>query len=334
MALELARTLHQRPELGLKLRCVFVDESCGDQAIDERRARRFARSPAPRSARAATFATTSTRATSTSCSLRGRRTRPASSAMLDDLRDTTSSVYLIPDVSLYDLIQARVGDVDGIPVIALCESPLHGARGALKRFTDIVFATLAARRRGAADAADRARDQARFAGPRVLQAGPLRARWRAHRRLQVQDDDRVRERRSHRAGEAQRRARDARRPHSAAHVARRAAAADQRAARAHEPRRAAAACRRAQRGVSQADLRLHGAPQSDSGDHRPRAGQRLPRRDLDARRHAPARAIRPRVLASLVLAARHQDHVAHARCCSFATSVRTETEGGLDNETS
>src|SRR6185503_7426475 len=36
----------------------------------------------------------------------------------------------------------RVGDVDGIPVIALCESPLQGGRGALKRVTDIVFSTL------------------------------------------------------------------------------------------------------------------------------------------------------------------------------------------------
>jgi putative colanic acid biosynthesis UDP-glucose lipid carrier transferase len=62
--------------------------------------------------------------------------------MCDELRDTTTSVYLIPDVSLFDLMQARVGDIDGIPVIALCESPLQGGRGALKRGTDIVFATL------------------------------------------------------------------------------------------------------------------------------------------------------------------------------------------------
>ena len=62
--------------------------------------------------------------------------------MLEELQDTTSSVYLIPDVSLYDLIQARVGDVEGIPVIALCESPLYGTNGAGKRFTDITFATL------------------------------------------------------------------------------------------------------------------------------------------------------------------------------------------------
>ena len=51
---------------------------------------------------------------------------PGVRELCDELRDTTSSVYLIPDVSLYDLMQARVGDVDGIPVIALCESPLQG----------------------------------------------------------------------------------------------------------------------------------------------------------------------------------------------------------------
>jgi putative colanic acid biosynthesis UDP-glucose lipid carrier transferase len=67
---------------------------------------------------------------------------PGVREMCDELRDTTTSVYLIPDVSLYDLMQARVGDVDGIPVIALCESPLQGGRGALKRGTDMVFATL------------------------------------------------------------------------------------------------------------------------------------------------------------------------------------------------
>lgn len=143
MALELARTLHQRPELGLKLRCVFVDEACGDQPIDNL-AGKALRNIAGTEIRCGggdireyvnsrhievVFIARPTHA-------------PGIGQMLDDLRDTTSSVYLIPDVSLYDLIHARVGDVDGIPVIALCESPLHGLRGAGKRITDIVFASL------------------------------------------------------------------------------------------------------------------------------------------------------------------------------------------------
>ena len=62
-------------------------------------------------------------------------------ALLDSLRDTTSSVYLIPNIALHDLIQARSDEIDGVPVIALCESPLHGARAFSKRATDVVLAS-------------------------------------------------------------------------------------------------------------------------------------------------------------------------------------------------
>jgi putative colanic acid biosynthesis UDP-glucose lipid carrier transferase len=63
-------------------------------------------------------------------------------AILDSLRDTTASVYVLPDIALYDLIQARSDEIDGIPIIALCESPLQGVRGLTKRGTDLVFASL------------------------------------------------------------------------------------------------------------------------------------------------------------------------------------------------
>ncbi len=63
-------------------------------------------------------------------------------AILDELRDTTSSVYLVPDISIYDVIQARSDQIEGIPVIALCESPLHGMHGLSKRLTDIVISLL------------------------------------------------------------------------------------------------------------------------------------------------------------------------------------------------
>jgi putative colanic acid biosynthesis UDP-glucose lipid carrier transferase len=141
MALELARTLHQRPELGLKLRCVFTDETSGDPPIDE-----------PTSTAMRSFGAEIRKGGGVSEYVNARRIdvvfiareahAPGVRAMCAELRDTTSSVYLIPDVSLYDLMQARVGDVDGIPVVALCESPLQGGRGALKRVTDIVFSTL------------------------------------------------------------------------------------------------------------------------------------------------------------------------------------------------
>ena len=62
--------------------------------------------------------------------------------LLDELRDTTASIYFVPDIFLYDLIQARVDDINGIPVVAVCESPFYGVNGLVKRLSDIVLAAL------------------------------------------------------------------------------------------------------------------------------------------------------------------------------------------------
>jgi putative colanic acid biosynthesis UDP-glucose lipid carrier transferase len=59
--------------------------------------------------------------------------------MLDELRDTTASVYFVPSTLPYDLIQARVGHIGSVPVIAVCETPFYGINGVLKRTTDVVF---------------------------------------------------------------------------------------------------------------------------------------------------------------------------------------------------
>ena len=142
MALGLARTLHDRPELGLKLRCLFIDETCGDVPVDDATdavLRKVAGVEIRRHGSVSNYIN----ARHIDVVFIAREAHaPGVREMCDELRDTTTSVYLIPDVSLYDLMQARIGDVDGIPVIALCESPLQGSRGALKRVTDIVFATL------------------------------------------------------------------------------------------------------------------------------------------------------------------------------------------------
>jgi putative colanic acid biosynthesis UDP-glucose lipid carrier transferase len=60
--------------------------------------------------------------------------------LLDELRDTTVSIYYVPDIFAFDLIQARSGELFGIPVVALCETPFCGYRGVIKRTTDIAFA--------------------------------------------------------------------------------------------------------------------------------------------------------------------------------------------------
>ncbi len=60
--------------------------------------------------------------------------------LLDELRDTTASIYFVPDIFVFDLIQARFVDINGIPVVAICETPFCGMNGILKRISDIVLA--------------------------------------------------------------------------------------------------------------------------------------------------------------------------------------------------
>ena len=62
--------------------------------------------------------------------------------LLDDLRDTTASIYYVPDVFVFDLIQARSGEIHGIPVVAMCETPFYGYRGIAKRVTDIALSLM------------------------------------------------------------------------------------------------------------------------------------------------------------------------------------------------
>jgi putative colanic acid biosynthesis UDP-glucose lipid carrier transferase len=57
--------------------------------------------------------------------------------LLDDLQDTTASIYYVPDLFVFDLIQSRTSEIEGIPIVAMCETPFHGYRGVSKRMTDI-----------------------------------------------------------------------------------------------------------------------------------------------------------------------------------------------------
>jgi putative colanic acid biosynthesis UDP-glucose lipid carrier transferase len=68
--------------------------------------------------------------------------QPRILALLDGLRDTTASIYFVPDIFVTDLIQGRVDSVSGLPVVAVCESPFTGFGGLLKRASDIVLSLL------------------------------------------------------------------------------------------------------------------------------------------------------------------------------------------------
>jgi putative colanic acid biosysnthesis UDP-glucose lipid carrier transferase len=62
--------------------------------------------------------------------------------LLDSLKDTTASIYFVPDFFMTDLIQARIDDIDGMPVVAMCETPFTGVNGFVKRWSDVVLSLI------------------------------------------------------------------------------------------------------------------------------------------------------------------------------------------------
>lgn len=65
--------------------------------------------------------------------------QPRIRKLLDELEDTTASVYFLPDIYIFDLMQARFDNVGGMPVIAIRETPFMGLNGMVKRVSDIVL---------------------------------------------------------------------------------------------------------------------------------------------------------------------------------------------------
>ncbi|XZG69472.1 undecaprenyl-phosphate glucose phosphotransferase [Chitinibacteraceae bacterium HSL-7] len=69
--------------------------------------------------------------------------QPRVLALLDDLKDSTVSIYFLPDFFVFDLIQARFDHVAGMPVVAVCESPFVGVAAITKRISDIMLSIVA-----------------------------------------------------------------------------------------------------------------------------------------------------------------------------------------------
>ena len=68
--------------------------------------------------------------------------RPRILQILDGLKDTTASIYFVPDMFITDLIQGRSDSVCGVTVISVCDTPFRGANRALKRISDVVLSAL------------------------------------------------------------------------------------------------------------------------------------------------------------------------------------------------
>ena len=68
--------------------------------------------------------------------------QPRIHKLLSELRDTTASIYFVPDIFTFDLIQARMDSIHGIPVVAVCETPFYGVSGLLKTLSDYLLAAV------------------------------------------------------------------------------------------------------------------------------------------------------------------------------------------------
>ena len=65
---------------------------------------------------------------------------PRMSELVNALRDTTASVYFVPDAFAFDLIQGRLVEINGMPALSVCETPLHGMPAVCKRAMDVFLA--------------------------------------------------------------------------------------------------------------------------------------------------------------------------------------------------
>ena len=63
--------------------------------------------------------------------------------IIQELHDTTASVYIVPDLFVFQMLNSRWTDIQGIPVVSVSENPFYGVDGMLKRSFDIAFASIA-----------------------------------------------------------------------------------------------------------------------------------------------------------------------------------------------
>ena len=62
--------------------------------------------------------------------------------LLEQLQGTTASLFFVPDVFGISIIQGRLQDMNGIPVVGICETPFTGTNQLAKRVSDLVLASL------------------------------------------------------------------------------------------------------------------------------------------------------------------------------------------------
>ena len=62
--------------------------------------------------------------------------------LLEQMQGTTASLFFVPDVFGISIIQGRLQDMNGVPVVGICETPFTGTNELVKRVSDIVLALI------------------------------------------------------------------------------------------------------------------------------------------------------------------------------------------------
>ncbi len=70
-------------------------------------------------------------------------TQPRVVKLLDELKDSTASIYFVPDIFVTELINGRFESVAGIPIVAVRDTPFASVlNSAIKRLEDIVLSSI------------------------------------------------------------------------------------------------------------------------------------------------------------------------------------------------
>ena len=64
-------------------------------------------------------------------------------ALIHALSDTTASVFFVPDFFVFEMLQARWTEIDGMPLVSVFDTPFLGVDGWLKRMEDLLIAAAA-----------------------------------------------------------------------------------------------------------------------------------------------------------------------------------------------
>lgn len=63
--------------------------------------------------------------------------------ILNSLMDVNVEIRIVPDISQYSILGFEVEEFDGLPILTLNQSPIQGWNAVLKRFSDVIYASVA-----------------------------------------------------------------------------------------------------------------------------------------------------------------------------------------------